>query len=587
MLLQELTDLVGKAFEAQGLDKALGRVTVADRPDLADMQCNGALQAAKAAGKKPRDVAEAVVAALRDKTDIFAEISIAGPGFINFKLAPGFLAQKLAAQNAHKKFGVADPEKALTYLIEYISPNMGKALHIGHLRNAMIGDATRRMVAFMGHKVITDNHLGDWGLPMGQILNETYFRHPDLPHFDETRTDYPADAPITFEELCDIYPAGSQKCKDSPEELAKAQEFTAKLQSGNYPGLTALWRYFMELSLVDMNEKLDMFGVPRYDTYYGESYFQQFIPMVLADMEKKGVLVDVDGAKGVPVQEESDKYDIPPLIIEKKMGGVTYSATDIATFYQRKKDFDPDVMIVVTDFRQELHFLRAYRAARKAGYTKDTMQFVHLMYGTINDKQGKPYKTRNGATPGFTYLIDLADAKAQERMKEIGLDQKLSPEELAETGKQIGLASIKFGDLINYRRSDYIFDLDKFVSFEGKTGPYLQYAVVRLNALLAKASAQNYVAGDFQIDAAQHDVALLLLQFPHAVENALADYAPNVLADYLFRLGQAVNSFYQNVHVLTEQDPARRASALALLGLSARILTQGLDLLGIKIPAQM
>src|SRR5690606_20020612 len=257
------------------------------------------------------------------------------------------------------------------------------------------------------------------------------------------------------------------------------------------------------------------------------------------------------------------------------------------TFYQRKKDFDPDITIVVTDFRQELHFLRAYRAARKAGYTKDTMKFVHLMYGTINDKQGRPYKTRSGQTPGFTFLIEMANNKAQERMKEIGLDQKLSPEEFAETGKQIGLAAIKFGDLINYRRSDYVFDLEKFVSFEGKTGPYLQYAAVRLNALLAKAAAQNYVAGEFKIDAMQHDVALLLLQFPHAIEAALSDYALNVLSDYLVRLGQAVNSFYQNVHVMTEADPVKRGSALALLSLSARILTQGLDLLGIKIPAQM
>ncbi len=589
MLLDFFSTLVGKAFTEQGLPEGLGRVMIADRPDLADVQCNGALQGAKASGKKPRDVAEVIVATLRATPEAafyFADISIAGPGFINFKLNDGYLSLALQGQSEMEKFGVSTPEPK-TYLIEYVSANMGKRMHIGHLRNAMIGDAVRRMVKFQGHKVVTDNHLGDWGLPMGQILSETQRRYPDLPYFDNKKDGvYPEDAPITFDELCDIYPAASQKSKDDPEELARAQDFTAKLQSGGYPGLTTLWRYFMKLSLADMNAKLNDFGIPLFDTYYGESYMQQFVPMVLDDMVKRNVLQEVDGAKGIPVQLETDKFEIPPLIVVKKMGGVTYSTTDIATFYQRQKDFDPDVCIVLTDFRQELHFVRVYRASKNAGYA-NKMEFVHLMYGTINDKEGKPYKTRNGSTPGFTHLIDLADQKAQDRMREIGLDQKISPEEFDITAKQIGLASIKFGDLINHRRSDYVFDLDRFVSFEGKTGPYIQYTAVRVNALLAKAAQQNLKPGTFTVDSMQHETALLLLQFADVFEAALKDYAPNVLADYLFRVAQSINRFYQNVHILTETDPAKQGAALALLALGAKILTQGLDLLGINVPKQM
>jgi arginyl-tRNA synthetase len=587
MLLSPLTDLVAKAFAAQNLPTELGRVITADRPDLADVQCNGALQGAKLAGKAPRAIAESIVAELqRTGADIFSEISIAGPGFINFKIEPEYLAKQLAAQDKQEKFGLEAPIKPETYLIEYVSANLGKDLHIGHLRNAMIGDAVRRLVAYKGYKVITDNHLGDWGLPMGQILSECARRYPDLLYFkDNYNGPFPEEAPISFADLCEIYPAASKKSKAEPEELKRAQQFTAQLQKG-HPGYRALWQYLMKLSIENMNDRLHTLGVPDFDTYYGESYMDQFIPFILEDMKKKGITEVIDGAVSIRVQRNSDKFDIPPLVVEKSMGGVTYAATDIATFYQRKKDFNPDVVIILTDFRQELHFERMYRASVRAGYAEN-MKFVHLMYGTINDNEGKPYKTRSGGVPGFNFLIDLASDKASERLKEIGLDQKFSTEQFHEIAKQIGLASIKFGDLINYRRSDYIFDVDRFVSFEGKTGPYIQYTVVRATTLIAKAAEQKMEIGKFIIDESQHEVALLLLQFPNIVEASLNDYAPNVLADYLFRLAQTINKFYQTVPVLIEPDEAKRGAALAVLSLSARILTTGLDLLGIKVPKQM
>ena len=586
MLLHPLSDLVGKVFASHNMPVALGRVIMADRPDLADVQCNGALQGAKAVGKPPRAIAELITADLQKHDDIFADIAIAGPGFINFKLQPAFLAKQLAAQNEQEKFGLPTPEKIDTYLIEYVSANLGKDLHIGHLRNAMIGDAVRRLVTFTGHKVITDNHLGDWGLPMGQILSETQRRYPELVFFkDDVAGPFPDNAPISFADLCVIYPAASQKSKSDPEELKRAQLMTAKLQNG-HPGYRALWRYFMTLSVANMNDRLRSFGVPDFDTYYGESYMDQFIPFILSDMKEKKITEVIDGAVSIRVERNSDKFDIPPVVIEKSMGGVTYAATDIATFYQRQKDFDPDVCIILTDFRQELHFERVYRASHRAGYA-EKMRFVHLMYGTINDQEGKPYKTRSGGVPGFSYLIDLVADKATERLKEIGLDQKFSAEAFQDIATHIGLASIKFGDLINHRRSDYVFDLDRFVSFEGKTGPYIQYTVVRAKALAAKALEQGIKPGAFSGEETHREMALLMLQFPNIIENAVTDYAPNILADYLFRLAQSVNKFYQTVPVLIEPDEAKRGAALAMLSLGVKILTTGLDLLGITVPEQM
>jgi arginyl-tRNA synthetase len=586
MLLQPLSQLVGQIFKANGLPETLGRVIVADRPDLADVQCNGALQAAKLAGKPPRAIAEQIVAGLNALAENpFADIAIAGPGFLNFKLKPDYVARSLMTQSADKKFGLPNTTETGTILLEYVSPNVAKDLHVGHMRNLMIGDAIRRMLEYTGCKVVTDNHLGDWGLPMGMLLSEMQRRYGDLPYFQEGFTGpFPQQPPFDFRELCRIYPVAAERAKNDKAEMARAQDMTAKLQN-SHPGYRALWQHIVDLSVADMREKIALFGA-RFDTWYGESYMDQFIPFILQDLKAKGIAEEIDGALGIHIAQEDDKTDIPPLILEKKMGGVTYAATDIATVYQREKDFHPAKIIYLTDFRQELHFERFFRAARKAGYAKDA-EFVHIMYGTINGKDGKPFKTRDGGVPSFDYLVGELLAKARERLHEIDLDKKLSSEELEKTAEKIGLASIKFGDLINHRRSDYSFDLDKFVSFEGKTGPYVQYTVVRLNALLQRAHDQNIQAGAFTIDSAQHDAALLLLQFPEMIAASLEDYTPHLLCDYLFRLAQSVNRFYQNVPVLIETDVNKRAAALALLDLSAKILTQGLELIGIDVPNQM
>lgn len=589
MLLAALTEQLKPIMAGLGLPEASARVTVADRPDLADVQCNGALQGAKALGQPPRAVAEKIVAAIQADAGLsqaFREITIAGPGFINFKLAPTYMTQQLSAEANDSAFGVRSIGAGKTVLLEYCSPNVAKEMHIGHLRNTMIGDSIRRLLIETGYKVVTDNHIGDWGLPMGLCLAEVELRHPDWIYFKEDFSGpYPAESPVTLADLGVIYPAASQKSKDDPAFLEKAQIMTAALQKGR-PGYRALWQHFLDVTVTDLKEKLLDFGVPSMDTWYGESYMDQYIPFIMDDMEKKGLLQEVDGAIGVTVQEETDKFEIPPLIMAKRVGGVTYSTTDVATFYQRQKDLDPDICIILTDFRQELHFVRVYRAAKRAGYA-ERVQFEHVMYGTINGADGKPLKTRGGNNPSFEYVTNLVREKAVERLREIKLDETLSAEEFQNTAKMIGDAAIKFGDLINHRRSDYIFDLDKFVSFEGKTGPYLQYTVVRLNALLQKAKDQGVHPGAITLDEAQHDVALLLLQFGDIVTEAANGYAPNVLCDYLFRLGQSTNRYYQNVHILSETDPVKQGSALALLQLSARILTQGLSLIGIMVPARM
>jgi arginyl-tRNA synthetase len=588
MLLAALTEKLTPIITSLGLPEACARVTMADRPDLADVQCNGALQGAKAVGQNPRALAEKIVAAIKDDSAlaaIFADIAIAGPGFINFKLAADFMAQSLALQAQDEKFGLVIPE-IKKILLEYNSPNVAKDMHVGHLRNTVIGDAIKKILIFAGHDVLTDNHLGDWGLQLGQVFSELQRQKPDLPYFQKGfEGPFPSESPIDFSELCRIYPIASQKAKEDPEELARAQDYVAQLHHGD-KGLRALWAHIVEMSVADIKDKLHSIGVESMDTWYGESYTEQFVPMMMDDLNRLGLLEEIDGALGIQVAEPDDKFEVPPLIIQKKMGGMTYGTSDLATFYQRQKDFDPDVCLILTDYRQELHFERVYRAAKRAGYA-NRMEFVHIMYGTINGADGKPYKTRSGGTPRFEYLPDMAQEKARERLKEIELDQKLPEQDFETLAHQIGLAAVKFGDLINPRRSDYIFDLDKFVSFEGKTGPYIQYTSVRIKALLAKAKEQAMLPTQIVIDEQQRDVGLLLLQFPEIVRDASVQYAPNILCDYLFRLAQSVNRYYQNVHILSETDEAKRGSALALLELSARILTQGLGLVGIIVPARM
>lgn len=584
MLLEPLSKIAGNAFEQVGLPRDLGRVIVADRPDLADVQCNGALQGAKQAGKAPRAIAESVVAELQKSgAEVFEDISIGGPGFINLKLNPDYIAQQLKLEAGHKKFGVKidKPEKVV---VDYCGVNIAKAIHVGHMRPTIIGDAIQRLYRYAGHEVITDVHLGDWGLPMGIVINEVHREQPDLPYFKKGFEGlYPDQPPFSLEDLARLYPQGSIRTKDDKAEREKVQIITAQLQQG-HPGYRALWRHIVSVSLIDIRKITDFLGID-FDYWYGESDAHPFIADMLEDLKARKLAIMDDGALIIRVAEEKDKKEMPPIILVNRNGGVMYGTTDLATIVQREKDFQPDQIIYVFDQRQDLHINQVFRAAKLAGYVPEA-KLVFAGFGTMNGKDGKPFKTRDGGIPTLREFMDTLIDKATERMRDIDMDKKMSAEDFKEISEKVGLASMKFGDLINAPRSDYIFDIEKFVSFEGKTGPYIQYTVVRINALLAK--AQDEISGDaFMIDDNTRELALMLLQFSKTIDAAVADYASNVLADYLFRLAQSVNKYYQTVPVLIETDTQKRVAALAILNLSSRILTTGLDLLGINIPKQM
>ncbi len=588
MLLAQLTERLTPVITQLGLPDTLARVTVADRPDLADVQCNAALQGAKTLGQPPRAIAEKIVAAIKDDTNlaaIFSDITIAGPGFLNFKLTPAFLAAQLTTQATHDKLGVAPPAKVETIVLDFCGPNAAKRMHVGHIRTTIIGDALQRLFNYIGHKTISDVHLGDWGLPMGMLINEIQKLQPDLPYFqDDNPGPFPTQSPVTFDELCLLYPQGATRAKTDLDERKKIGIITAQMQQG-HPGYRALRQHFIDLTFADVREKTDALDV-HFDYWLGESDTEAEVPPMLDDLKTRGLAVEDDGALVMFVAKDDDKYTVPPLMLVKSDGGVIYGTTDLATIIQRARDFKPDRIVYVVDQRQALHFEQVFRGARQAGYA-DKTEFMHVGYGTMNGADGKPFKTRDGSVLSLDEFLEMVQQKALERANEINLQDKMSPADFAATTKAIGFAAAKFADLMNHPKSDYSFDLDKFVSFEGKTGPYIQYTIVRLNALLAKAAEQGLAPGDLMIDATQQDVALLLLQFGDIVHEAAQHYAPNVLCDYLFRLAQGINRFYQTVHVLSETDDAKRGAALALLQLSTRILTQGLSLIGILVPSKM
>jgi arginyl-tRNA synthetase len=586
-LITQLSNIFGQAFAAQNIAASFGAIIVADRPDLAEFQCNGALQAAKAAKANPRSTAESVVAWLQASAHapIFAELSIAGPGFINIKLADNFVGQALQGLVRDSRYGCELTPTPRKIVIDFCGLNVAKRGHIGHLRPTIIGDALQRILRFGGHDVTSDIHLGDWGLPIGMLLASFEETNPDWAFFKTGATVFPTKLPVTFDDLSVLYPQASQRAKTDEVFRQKCRETTAALQEG-HRGYRALWQYMLDISVTDIREKTDRLGV-NFDLWYGESDADPYTKKMVAELQANGLAILSDGAWVVPISQDNDKFTVPPLMLVKSDGGVTYGTTDVATIMQRMHDFKPNQILYVVDQRQALHFEQVFRTVRKAGYVADNTQLTHIGFGTMNGLDGKPFKTRDGSVMSFDELLVMVVEKAKQRLIDIGLDQKLCAATFEKTADMVGFAALKFGDLQNAPRNDYIFDLEKFVSFEGKTGPYLQYTTVRLKALLAKAIAQNLAPGALQIDATQKELAVLLLQFPHAVQMALNDYAPNVLADYCFRLAQLANRFYQATPVLAESDKGKQASYLALFDATQKVLTRGLDLLGIAVPEVM
>lgn len=585
-LTEELSKIVGEAFASEGLDFHLGAVKPADRPDLAQFQCNGALPAAKAAKKNPREIAESIKSRLAGAPQ-FAEISVAGPGFVNLKLSDEFLSERTGSIADDDAFGGWSREHPEKLVIDYGGANVAKPLHVGHLRAAIIGESLKRICRFVGDDVTGDVHLGDWGLQMGQLISELEMRQPELEYFKQgAEGPFPSDPPISLTDLEEMYPVASAACKADPERADLARKATKALQAGR-PGYRALWRHFVDLSVEAMRKDYDDLGV-EFDLWKGEADADPMIPELTEDLEKRGVIEHSDGAQIIRVARESDKKEMPPIIFVNSQGAVGYHATDIATIVDRKRSLSPDRILYVVDARQRLHFEQVFRAVDLAGYFEEA-RLEHLWFGTMNGKDGKPFKTRAGGTLKLRDFIDMVTDKALERLSQSGFADGYSEEETFDVARKVGIAALKFADLSNPRTSDYIFDLDRFMSFEGKTGPYLLYASVRIRSIFAKAKdAGAGEPGPIRLAAPEErDLALMLLSFGDAVREAYEKRMPHVICDHAFQLAQVFSKFYAACRIIDEADAAVRASRLNLARFVGAQLDCALSLLGLEPPKRM
>lgn len=584
--LDLLSEEMGKAFEAAGYDSALGKVTVSNRPDLCEYQCNGAMAGAKKYHKAPVMIANEVAEKLKG-CEAFSEVTAVAPGFLNLKLSKQFLCDYIRAMSTEDKFGLENPEHPRTIVIDYGGPNVAKPLHVGHLRSAVIGEAVKRMERFAGHKVIGDVHLGDWGLQMGLIISELQVRKPQLPYFDDSFAgEYPAEAPFTLSELEEIYPTASGKSKVDEEFKVKALQATAELQQGKR-GYRAIWKHIMELSIADLKKNYENLKVD-FDLWYGESDSQKYIPGMVEKMKQDGFAYVSNGALVVDVAREDDKKEIPPCMILKSDGAAMYDTTDLATILQRTLDFQPDSIIYVVDKRQELHFEQVFRCARKTGQVAENTELRFLGFGTMNGKDGKPFKTREG---GVMRLSSLISQITDQMYEKISGNEALSAEEAKKTAAQVALAALKYGDLSNQASKDYVFDIDKFISFEGDTGPYILYTIVRIKSILNKYREQGGEISKAALSAPHNDsekaLMMQLTQFISMMEAACEELAPHKVCAYIYDLANAFNRFYHETRILTEEDAAKQAGWIALLDLTREVLECCIDVLGFDAPERM
>ncbi|RFB04902.1 arginine--tRNA ligase [Parvularcula marina] len=585
-LLDRLSGVVGEAFAAEGMDASYGRVQRSDRPDLAPFQCNGALAAAKAQKQNPRALGEAVAKRL-EADPLLAKVELAGPGFLNLTVtdeALGQAATKIAADPQSGAWARAEDAREKV-IIDYGGPNVAKPLHVGHLRAAIIGEAMKRLFRLAGDDVLGDIHLGDWGLQMGQLITQLEIEQPDLPYFDEGNTGpYPSESPVTVDDLARLYPIASAASKEDEAYRAKAQAATTALQQGR-PGYRALWQHFVDVSKAALERDYAELGVS-FDLWKGEADVQDRIGPLTERLEKDGLVVESEGAKVIFVAEESDKKKLNPVMMVKSNGSVGYHSTDMATIEERVDEFGAERIIYVVDNRQSQHFEEVFRAAAKAGLI-GLDRLEHTGFGTMNGTDGKPFKTREGGVLRLRDLIDMVVSEAEARIAEGEMGAEFSDEERAEIARKVGVAALKFGDLSNPRTSDYIFDPKRFVTFEGKTGPYLLYAVVRIRSVLARADSDGGTADIVVTEQAERDLVLELAAYSEAVEGAYQKRMPHLLCDHAFSLAQAFSRFYAACRIGDEADVEKRASRLRLVRAAADQLTNALTILGLPIPDRM
>lgn len=585
-LLELITIETEAAFEKAGYDRELAKVTLSNRPDLCEYQCNGALAGAKKYKKAPFMIAEDVAANLAGSS-YFESVDVVKPGFINLKLSKESVASYLNGMKAEEKLGVENEETPKTIMIDYGGPNVAKPLHVGHLRSAIIGESVKRILRYKGNRVIGDIHLGDWGYQMGLIITELKKRQPDLPYFDESyEGEYPAEAPFTISELEEIYPTASAYAKEHEDYREEALQATYLLQNGNR-GYRAVWDHIMNVSVTDLKKNYENLNV-EFDLWKGESDAQKYIPDMVQMLKDEGYAHYDEGALVVDVQEEDDNKEVPPCMILKSDGAALYDTTDLATLVEREQDYHPDEVIYVVDKRQELHFTQVFRCAKKTGIVPEKTGLKFLGFGTMNGKDGKPFKTREGGVMRLENLIREID---EEMYKKIMDNRTVEAEEARRTSQIVGLAAIKYGDLSNQASKDYIFDVDRFTSFEGNTGPYILYTIVRIKSILNKYQENGGSLDGLTIRPAENEyekaLMLQVLKFNDVFGAVYEETAPHKLCAYIYELANEFNKFYHETKILSEEDEEKKAGYIALLVLTRRVLETCIDLLGFEAPERM
>ncbi len=588
--MKKIIDLIEaevvKAFEAAEIDTKFAKVSLSNRPDLCEYQCNGAMAAAKQYRKAPIMIANAVVEKLQE-SECFAEVTAVNPGFINIKLSAAYLSEYLNGMQEDERLGCDKVEQPQTIVIDYGGPNVAKPLHVGHLRSAIIGESVKRISKFMGHNVIGDVHLGDWGLQLGLIITELQLRKPDLVYYDESfEGEYPAEAPFTISELEEIYPTASGKSKVDETYKEAALKATHELQQGRR-GYRALLQHILNVSVTDLKKNYANLNVS-FDLWKGESDAQAYIPDMVERLKNEGFAYMSDGALVADVKEETDTKEIPPCMILKSDGASLYTTTDLATLVQREEDFHPDEVLYIVDKRQEMHFIQVFRCAKKTGIVGENTELKFLGFGTMNGKDGKPFKTRDGGVMRLETLIADINEQMYQKIMERG---EQSEEEARATAKIVGLSAVKYGDLSNQASKDYIFDIDRFTSSEGDTGPYILYTIARIKSILRKYEELKGGISDLTIGEATNDgekaLMLELTKFNAMMENACAEHAPHKVCAFIYDLANAFNKFYHDTKIMGEEDEQKQASYIALLVLTKKVLEICIDVLGFEAPDRM
>ena len=581
-----LTFELEAAFEKAGYDKQYAKVTLSNRPDLCEYQCNGAMAAAKAYKKAPIMIANDVVEVLKESVCI-EQVEAVNPGFINIILDGEFVASYLGKMSEQEKLGVEEPTKQKTIIVDYGGANVAKPLHVGHLRSAVIGESVKRIGKYVGHKMIGDVHLGDWGYQMGLVITELKKRKPELPYFDDQfEGEYPEESPFTITELEEIYPTASAYAKEHEDYKEEALQATFLLQNG-HRGYTAIWKHIMNVSVADLKKNYGALNV-EFDLWKGEADAQPYIPEMVEYMKKEGYAHIDQGALVVDVKEENDTKEIPPCMILKSDGAALYDTTDLATLIEREKLYHPDEVIYLADKRQELHFVQVFRCAKKTKIINENMELKFIGLGTMNGKDGKPFKTRDG---GVMRLESLINDINEEMYKKIAENRTMSEEEARKTAQMVALSAMKYGDLSNQAAKDYVFDVERFISFEGNTGPYNLYTIVRIKSILAKYAESGKDAAKCKMKKpqTQSEKALMLevAKFNNVIETAFEELAPHKICAYIYDLSNAFNRFYHETKILSEENEDRKAGFIALLLITKRALEACIDMLGFEAPERM